>query len=47
MEVGLTNDGDFTIGLTDADGLLILEKENVISIEVSSLEFIKEVKNFT
>src|SRR5690606_15794773 len=44
--LGLTNDGDFTIGIADPDGLLILKKENIISIEVTSLEFIKEEDTF-
>ena len=35
VDVGLTNDGDLTIGLTDADGLLTLEKEGIISIEIT------------
>ncbi|MCF6154504.1 MAG: hypothetical protein E3K36_04465 [Candidatus Brocadia sp.] len=42
VEVGLTNDGDFTIRVNDPDGLFILEKDGIISIEVSSLEFVKE-----
>jgi hypothetical protein len=42
VEVGLTNDGDVTIGISDADGLFTLTKDGIISIEVTSLEFIKE-----
>jgi len=42
VEVGLTNDGDFTVAVSSNNGLLVLEKENVVSIEVSSLEFVKE-----
>ena len=46
VKLGLTNDGDFTVELSSDNGLLVLEKENVISIEVSSLEFIKEGEEF-
>ncbi len=42
VELGLTNNGDFTIALANPDGLLTLEKDGIISIEVTSLEFIKE-----
>ena len=47
VEVGLSNDGDFTIALADPDGLLTLEKEGIISIDVTSLEFIKEENTFS
>ena len=47
VELGLTNDGDFTIALADPDGLLTLEKDGVISIDVTSLEFIKEDTTFS
>lgn len=46
VEVGLTNDGEFTIGISNADGLLTLEKEGIISIEITSLEFIKEENTY-
>jgi len=42
VEIGLTNDGDFTVALASDTGLLNLEKPGVISIEVRSLEFAKE-----
>ena len=42
VEVGLTNDGDFTLAFGSADGLLTLEKPGVISIAVRSLEFAKD-----
>jgi hypothetical protein len=42
IEIGLTNDGGFTIGITHDDGLLTLIKPGIISIEVTSLEFINE-----
>ncbi|NNE76983.1 MAG: hypothetical protein HKN31_07910, partial [Pricia sp.] len=47
VDLGLTNDGDFTIALADDGGLLTLEKEDVISIDVTSLEFIKEDTTFS
>ncbi len=47
VELTITNDGDFTIALADPNGLLTLEKENVISIDVTSLEFIKEESTFS
>ncbi len=47
VDLGLTNDGDFTIALSNPDGLLTLEKENIISIAVTSLEFIKENNTFS
>ncbi len=47
VELGLSNDGDFTIAVADPDGLLTLEKENIISIDVTSLEFIKEDNTFS
>lgn len=46
IEVGLTNDGDFSISFGSDTGLLVLVKPGVISIEVSSLEFIKEGDEF-
>lgn len=42
VEVGLTNDGDFTVGLSSSNGLLTLDKPGVISVAVSSLAFGKE-----
>lgn len=42
VEIGLTNDGDFTVGVASDDGLLVLEVENVLSIEVSGIEFAQE-----
>ena len=42
VEVGLTNDGDFTVAFSSNDGLLELEKDGVISIEVSGIEIAKE-----
>jgi hypothetical protein len=47
VDVGLTNDGDFTIGLSDPDGLLTLEKDGIISIAITSLEFIKEADAYS
>jgi len=46
VEVGLTNDGGFTIAITADDGLFTLRKENIISIEISSLEFVEEDGEF-
>ena len=46
VEVGLTNDGDFTIAVAANDGLLVLRKKDVISIEISSLEFEEEDGEF-
>jgi hypothetical protein len=48
IEIGLTNDGDFTIEFSGTNnGLLHLEKDGIISIEISSLEFIKEENSFS
>ena len=47
VEIGLTNDGDFTVALSSDTGLLNLEKPGVISIEVRSLEFTKEDNVFS
>src|SRR5688500_16593327 len=47
IEVGLTNDGDFTVSLGSDSGLLTLEKDGVISIEVSSLAFSTEDEVFS
>ncbi len=47
VDLGLTNDGDFTIALANPDGLILLEKENIIFIEVTSLEFIKVDSTFS
>lgn len=47
VEVGLTNDGDFTLGISDTDGLFTLEKEGIITIDVTSLEFIKEGNTYS
>jgi len=46
VEIGLTNDGDFTIGLASNTGLLTLTKTGVMTIDVSSLEFVKEGDEF-
>src|SRR5690606_12260673 len=43
---GLTNDGDFTLAVSDPDGLFTLQKDGIISIEISSLEFIKEENTY-
>ena len=41
---GITNDGEITLalGAPDESGLFVLEKEDIISVEVSSLEFFGE-----
>ncbi|MES2732251.1 MAG: hypothetical protein V4714_10895 [Bacteroidota bacterium] len=47
LEIGLANDGDFTLALGGTeDGLFLLKKDNVISIEVNSLEFIHEEEEY-
>ena len=46
VNVGLTNDGGFTVGLANLDEILTLEKPNIISVDVSSLEFIVEENSF-
>lgn len=46
VEITITNDGDLAIALSSNDGLLTLEREGVVSIEVASLEFIKEGEIF-
>src|SRR5690606_25720250 len=46
IALGLTNDGNFTLALADSDGLLTLEKDGIISIDVTSLEFIKEENSY-
>ena len=46
VNVGLTTDGGFTVGLANLDEILILEKPGIISVNVSSLEFIVEGDSF-
>jgi hypothetical protein len=45
--IGLTNDGDFTASVASDEGLLILEKEGVVSVEVNAIQFIKEDEQFS
>ena len=41
IEIGLTNDGDFTLAVAIGEGL-VLTVPNVLSLEVVSCEFVKE-----
>ncbi|MEM6767542.1 MAG: hypothetical protein AAF655_21575 [Bacteroidota bacterium] len=40
--ISLTNEGDFTIGIASVNGLIQLEKEDIIRLQVNSLAFSKE-----
>ena len=46
IEIGFTNDGDITLGISTTDGLLVLRKPGILTIEISSLEFLEEDGEF-
>ncbi len=42
VNLTLTNNGDFAVAVASQDGIITLEKENVISITLDSVSFIKD-----